>query len=179
MACDNDGVKRATRYKAEVFHTATGATVWEFLAHDNPPAGVAQALARGGFGYRRASTPSDEPAGPVFSMLDPDNSIAAGIEFADRRDTARGRVLRHLIANLGVWIPRHKIRSLGGDSGDRRVRELRQLNWPIEMRQLDDDDAWSVRLVIADRPLPPAPPDDGPWEQLSLTDPGRQGGAGS
>lgn len=143
-------MKRATRWKAEVVD-GDGNVLWEVLAHDWPILAAQAALAQAGLKVRRASTPRKDPSSLVYSDLDPENSIKAAREHAERHETQVGNVLLFLLDHAGEWIARDVVRRVGGDSGDRRVRELRQRNWPIEMEQLGEARAWHVRLVLPAR----------------------------
>jgi hypothetical protein len=141
------GEKRATRWKAEVVD-GEGHVVWEVLAHDWPEQKMQAALAFAGLKVRRASTPQKEATTLLYSELDPENSIKAAREHAARNETLTGNTLMFLLDHDAEWVDRDVVRRIGGDSGDRRVRELRQRNWPIEMEQLGEARAWHVRLVL-------------------------------
>ena len=142
-------MKRATRWKAEVVNG--NGVAWEVLVHDFPDAALRSALDRAGFKVRRASAPRDDDELPmVYSELDPVTSIEAAREHAGRRETQIGNVLLHLLDHRGEWVTRETIRAVGGDSGDRRVRELRDRNWPIDISQRIEGAAWHVRLALSD-----------------------------
>jgi hypothetical protein len=98
----------------------------------------------------------------TYSELDPAESIAAAREHAARRETQLGHALLLLLARAGTWVDRDDIRAVAGDSGDRRVRELRDRNWPIEIKQLTPERAWSVRLNL------PAPAAVTSWHEPEL-----------
>ena len=61
----------------------------------------------------------------IYSAYDPENSIKAAREYATRRKTHVGNTLMLLLDHAGEWVARDDVRRAGGDSGDRRVRELR------------------------------------------------------
>lgn len=138
-----------TRYKVEIVDGVTDEALWDALVTEDPPQAVRIALADRGLGWRRATEGGRVSKVPLFGEGDPANSIRAAIEFADRRETKNGEVLRLLIKHVNRWVPRHAVRAVGGDSGDRRVRECRQANWPIETKQIGDKEAWHVRLHVA------------------------------
>lgn len=150
--------KRATRFKAEV-QDSNGDVVWEVLVHDWPSAKLASLLRLNGFAVRQPDKPTAEPKHPfpVYSALDPANSITAFHEFAARRTTKNVRMLDYLLKIPGVWVEREIVREIAGDSGDRRYRELRQYGWPIEIMQQKDGRPWAVRLNV---PWPLSEPDD-------------------
>jgi hypothetical protein len=141
--------KRATRFKAEVYDS-NGNVVWEVLVHDWPSPNLAALFRLNGFAVRQPSKPPAQPRDPfpVYSLLDPANSIRAFEEFAARRVTKTVAMLEYLLKIPGVWVERNVIRQVAGDSGDRRVRELRQYGWPIEIQQQADGKPWAVRLNI-------------------------------
>lgn len=146
--------KRPTRYKTEVVDTE-GNVAWEVLTHDAPVPALRVALHQQGFTVRRASQP--KVSGPLpltYSTLDPAESVRAAVEHAVRHETQVGNALLLLIHRMPDWVSRNEIRKVAGDSGDRRVRELRQRNWPIEIEQLRAGDAWHVRLNINNEPKP-------------------------
>lgn len=64
-------------------------------------------------------------------------------------NTAKGRVLALLRDNQGRWVPKDDLRSVGGDNGDRRLRELRAEGWPIQMRRDPEhpDGTWQYMLT--------------------------------
>lgn len=142
--------KPASRFKAEIVDE-DGNVLWEVLAHDLPGMRFKLALVRDGLKVRRASTPSNGLVGPDYSELDPEESIEAAYEHFDRSDSQRNKVLMLLLAyakDPNPWVSRKDIRRVGGDSGDKRVRELRALNWPTEISQLVPGQAWYVRLNL-------------------------------
>ena len=139
-------MKRATRYKAEV-RDLEGTLHWEVLVHDGPTAHLRSVLRNAGFDVVRAASPLADRDDPLnYSDLDPVSSIKAAREHAARRPTQRAKVLLLLLEQAPLWVSRSRIREVGGDSGDKRARELRALNWPIEIRQLDRNAAWHIRL---------------------------------
>ena len=143
--------KLPTRFKAEVLDRHDR-VAWEVLVHDLPSAALRSALFSAGYRVQRATYPDQSPDLPMtFSAADPVNSVLAALEHHDRRPTQLSSVLRLLIDRSPEWIGRGEVRKAGGDQGDRRVRELRQRNWPIETRQLDSREAWHVRLVLPER----------------------------
>lgn len=140
--------KRPTRWKAEVIDR-DGHVLWEILVNYLPDPTLRADLHRLGYRIRRANVPKiGGPLPMVYSELDPAASVAAAREHADRRETQLGNALLLLLDADGGWVPRAAIRRVAGDSGDRRVRELRERNWPVEIRQLVDGDPWSVRLIL-------------------------------
>jgi hypothetical protein len=141
--------KRATRFKAEVLDSDDN-VVWEVLVHDWPSPKLAALFRLHGFKARQPVKPSTEPKDPfpVFSPLDPANSIRAFEEFAARRDTKTVRMLEYMLKIPGVWIEREVVRQVAGDSGDRRYRELRQNGWPVEIQQQRGGLPWAVRLNV-------------------------------
>lgn len=144
------GEKLASRFKAEITDE-DGNVLWEVLAHDLPGMKLRLALTRSGMKVRRASAPSNGPVGPDYSESDPEESIEAAYEHYDRSDSQRDRVLMLLLAyakDPEPWVSRKDIRRVGGDSGDKRVRELRALNWPVEILQLAPHQPWHVRLNL-------------------------------
>ena len=156
--------KRPTRWKAEVVDVTTGEVAWEVLVHDFPEASLRAALGTMKFAIRRANAPKlSGSLGLVYSELDPRSSIDAAREHAARRETQMGNALMLLLDRAGDWVPRSDIRKVAGDSGDRRVRELRDRNWPIEIRQLAEGEPWHVRIV-----LPSHVDDREPWHEPKL-----------
>jgi hypothetical protein len=142
--------KAATRAKYEV-RDGDGVTHWEILATVFPDLPLRHALATVGYTVHKVSKPKRGlPSLPVYSELDPANSILAAREADARRSTNDTRVLVYMIAHTGEWIDRETIRKVGGDQGDRRARSLRDVNWPIETRQLNPGEAWHVRLNLPD-----------------------------
>lgn len=144
--------KRPTRYKLEIVNE-TGGVVYDMLVTEPVPAPIRHALRRLGMHVRRPVVAGDPDRHLVYSELDPQASIAAAHEAHERRATKRSAVLMLLLALNGAWISRDRIREVGGDSGDRRVRELRQDGWPIEIQQRTEKMAWACRLNLtgADR----------------------------
>lgn len=143
--------KRATRWKGEVVDP-DGEVMWEVLVHDLPDPALRSALIVAGYRVRRATPPKTTGPLPLnFSEHDPEASIEAAREHTARRESQLGNALMLLIDQAGKWVPRSAIRRVAGDQGDRRVRELRARNWPIETKQLNDGEAWHVRLVIPPR----------------------------
>lgn len=139
--------KRPTRFRLDVVD-GNGNVVWDVLVTDMPPAEILTGLRSRGLSVRRPVVKGDPDRHLIYSELDPAASIAAAREFMTRRTTKRSEVLRYLLDFPGQWIPRDKIRQIGGDSGDRRVRELRQDGWPIEISQQRDNMPWSCRLNL-------------------------------
>lgn len=140
--------KRPTRWKAEIVDH-DDAVLWEVLVHDFPEPILRSDLSRLGYRIRRATSPKlSAPLGFVYSELDPKASIIAAREHHVRRETQMSNALMLLLDRAPNWVPRSEVRRVAGDSGDRRVRELRERNWPIEIRQLDPGDAWHVRINI-------------------------------
>lgn len=141
--------KRATRFKAEVYDP-DGNVVWEVLVHDWPSPNLANLFRLNGFAVRQSVKPSAAPKDPfpVYSTLDPSNSIKAFEEFAARRATKNVKMLNYMLKIPGVWIERQVVREVAGDSGDRRYRELRQYGWPVEIQQQKDGKPWAVRLNL-------------------------------
>ena len=139
--------KRPTRFKAEVVN-GNDDDVWEVLVHDFPSTNIRSAFARAGLTIRRASVPRNGPLSLNYSDLDPAASVEAAREHAARRETQLGNALMLLIDRAGEWVSREDIRRAAGDSGDRRVRELRDRNWPVEISQRVEGAAWHVRLVL-------------------------------
>lgn len=136
-----------TRRKYEI---TRGDYVWSPLANEDPSSRLIRVLEDGGYTVSDP-LPYKDPdyKGPQFRTSDPINSVVAAFEADKRTSTARLKVLVYLLANNGHWISRNKIREIGGDSGDRRYRELRdQGNWPIETRQFHDGEPWRVRLNL-------------------------------
>lgn len=141
--------KRATRFKAEVLDSDDN-VVWEVLVHDWPSANLAALFRLNGFKVRQPVKPPAAPKDPfpVYSSLDPANSIKAFEEFAARRATKTVAMLEFMLKLPGVWIEREVVRNVAGDSGDRRYRELRQYGWPVEIQQQRDGKPWAVRLNL-------------------------------
>lgn len=149
--------KRATRFKVEVVDR-NGVVLWEVLAHDMPVGKLTNVLSAYDYKIRRVRTPTVGGTLPLtYSELDPENSIIAAREYASRRDTHVGNALLLLLDRAPDWVPREQVRKAGGDSGDRRVRELRQRGWPIEIKQLSPGDAWHVRLALPGMEAPERP----------------------
>jgi hypothetical protein len=140
-------VKRATRYKAEVVN-GNGDVVWEVLVRDMPPMSVAEALRVHGFKVRRANEMGERSERPVFSLLDPSNSVKAAIEADARRATKAGNVIRLLIDHRNQWVSRAEIEAVGGKSADRRAREWREAGWKIDIGQLAPGEPWAYRLNL-------------------------------
>lgn len=140
--------KRATRYKLEFADTVTGAVLWDALVTEQPHVEILTALRARGIKVRRPVVKGDANDLLVFSRLDPDASIVAAREAHARRATKRSAVLMRLLQADGGWVTRTDVRDVGGDSGDRRVRELRQVGWPIEIAQQREGQAWACRLRI-------------------------------
>ena len=137
-----------TRRKYEI--SRRGLVVWSVLASKAPSARLRSILDDAGYTVS-APLPYDDPNynGPHYRNSDPANSIIAALEASKRMSTARLKVLVHLLANNGRWVSRNEIREAGGDSGDRRVRELRdEGNWPIETEQIHEGEPWYVRLNL-------------------------------
>jgi hypothetical protein len=146
----NDGDKPASRFKGEIVDRE-GNVIWEVLAHEYPGLRVQLALRKAGLKFCRASTPRSGPLPMNYSEDDPEESIEAAYEHYDRRDTQTAKVLMLLLAyakDPDPWVSRKDIRRVGGDSGDRRVRDLRAMNWPVEISQLKPGEAWHVRLNL-------------------------------
>lgn len=142
-------MKRATRFKAEVLDS-DGNVVWEVLVHDWPSQNLAALFRLNGFRVRQPDKPPASPREPfpVYSSLDPQTSIRAFEEFAARRHTKTVAILEMMLKIPGVWIERNVVRQVAGDSGDRRVRELRQYGWPVEIQQQAEGLPWAVRLKL-------------------------------
>jgi hypothetical protein len=156
--------KRATRWKAEVVHGSTDEVQWEVLVHDFPEPALRTALGTLGFKIRRANTPKlSGPLPYVYSELDPKASITAAREHAVRRETQMGNALMLLLDRANEWVPRADVRKVAGDSGDRRVRELRDRNWPIAIAQLNEGEPWHVKME-----LPRHFDDREPWDEPKL-----------
>lgn len=142
--------KRGTRVKYHVVNKSDD-VVWDVLATELPSRRLMRVLAAEGYTVVRTSGKKVEYRGPTYSSADPSSSVVAAIEAADRADTLRNRVLLLLIRRNGTWVSRENVRLVGGDSGDRRVRELRdEGDWPIEIKQLKDGQPWVVRLDLDD-----------------------------
>ena len=155
-------MKRPTRYKAEVLDRE-GVVRWEVLVHDLPDQTLTTALRSIGYRVQRAVEP--RIAGPLpltYSERDPANSVRAAREYASRHDRKISNVLVLLIDRSGEWVSKDEICKVGGDQGDKRARELRQRNWPIEVRQLRAEQSWHYRLNLH---LPP--PEPPPWRPPS------------
>lgn len=154
--------KRATRFKVEFFIDDSEEPAWDALVTEMPPTGLLPSYVT----CKRTTPKKSNYSGPVYSELDPQQSVDAAIEHAERRDTKRGAVLMMLINRNGLWQTRSRIRAVGGDSGDRRVRELRdQGGWPIEIKQFHEGDTWQVRMNMPGKETtrainPHNPPED-------------------
>ena len=141
--------KRPTRFKIELVDHR-GVVIWDALVTEFPPPGIRAMLADQGVTARRPARTTGSTAAQnlIYSELDPESSIRAAQEFAARRETKLGEVIMLLLARRNRWVDRDAIREVGGDSGDRRVRELRSVGWPIEINQTKAGAAWSCRLVV-------------------------------
>lgn len=139
--------KRPTRYRLEVCDHM-GRVVWDMLVTEQPPAPVLLALNVRNLNVRRPTVKGDPDRHLVYSRLDPQASITAAHEAHARRATKRSAVLMLLLRHCGGWVARDEVRAVGGDSGDRRVRELRQDGWPIEISQTREGMAWACRLMV-------------------------------
>ena len=141
--------KPATRFKGEIIDL-DDTVIWDALVHEEPPLRVRAALASKGLKFRRANKPSDGPAGPDFSELDPENSIEAAYEHHDRSPSQRTRVLMLLLAHAkgpDPWVTLKDLRRVGGEHGDKRGRELRDLGWPVEKRPAAGK-AWDTSINL-------------------------------
>lgn len=141
-------MKRATRYRVEVVDKQ-GVVLWEVLVHNMPDQRLTNVLRS--FGYIVRPVNPRNQVGPLpltYSDLDPETSIRAAREYASRRDTHLGNALVLLIDHAPYWVSRDQVRKVAGDQGDRRVRELRQRGWPVEIRQLHPGEAWHVRMLL-------------------------------
>jgi len=81
---------------------------------------------------------------------DPSNSHEAIERYEPKRGTARERVLTYLRAHIGEWVdaPALTTFEVGGFGGTRRLRELRDMGWPIETRPSPDGtNTWQHRLL--------------------------------
>lgn len=136
-----------SRYKIDIVSQVDGRVVFDALVTEMPPREVLNALSNAALTVRRANQPGHVGDAPLYRADDPARSISAALDFAARRDTAIGRVLALLIRESPRWVSREAIRHAGGDSGDRRVREIRSAGWPVESKRLDDQ-LDSVRLPL-------------------------------
>lgn len=87
---------------------------------------------------------------PIVRNADPSTAHVAAARFQPKRDSAKGRVLAYLQARLGEWVdaPELTAREVGGFAGTRRMRELREVGWPIETRpHPDGSNVWQHRLL--------------------------------
>ena len=141
--------KKPTRFKVE-FVDAEGVELWEALIAEYPPWEIRRVLDAAGITVRRTSPTRDKEAEQViYSELDPVSSIEAAHEYISRTDNNNlAHVLQLLLARRNQWVQRSEIRAVGGDQGDRRVRALRKVGWPIETMQEAPRKPWSVRLVL-------------------------------
>ena len=136
-----------SRYKIDIVSQVDGRVVFDALVTEMPPREVLNALSNAALTVRRTNEPGHAGDAPLYRADDPARSIHAALDFAARRDTAIGRVLALLIRESPRWVSRDEIRRAGGDSGDRRVREIRSAGWPVESKRLDGQ-MDSVRLPL-------------------------------
>jgi len=127
-----------------------GTVVWTIGATSLPKSTRFQRmLIDNGYSIERPTGKKVIYKGPMFSHSDPESSVRAAIEAADRVDNMRNRLLLHFIRYNGKWQTRDRVRLIGGDQGDRRARELRdEGDWPIEIKQFHDGEPWRYRLNL-------------------------------
>lgn len=103
---------------------------------------------------RRYNPPPAWP--PIVANDDPWTSHVAAERIEPKRGTRRAQVLDRLRAAAGAWVPGVDLatRDCGGSEGLKRIRELRQLGWPVERRPIRGPGrtAWEYRLPVADDP---------------------------
>lgn len=102
-----------------------------------------------GFDLDVAQGPDGQQPPPIVGNDDPENSHEAAERFEPVRDSARGRVLAYLRDHYGEWVdaPVLTHEDVGGFGGTRRLRELREMGWPIETQPHPSiDNRWQHRL---------------------------------
>lgn len=134
--------KPPVRFRIE-FVDPDGNTVWHCLASSLPP------------DLRCCRPVRPSPRGRADSQLiysehDPLASVIAARQAALHRATCRSLCLNLLIdAHFDGTgpVPKRKLQEVGGDSADRRVRELRADGWPIET-VVNPDGAWHYQINL-------------------------------
>ena len=87
---------------------------------------------------------------PIVRTDDPGTAHEAAQRYQPKRDSAKGRVLAYLQQRIGQWVdaPELVTPEVGGFAGTRRMRELRDVGWPIETRpKPDGSNTWQHRLL--------------------------------
>ena len=141
---------RTTR-KVEIVD-ANGVVFWAVNATGLPRSGGAVDSALRAAGLR--AVVANAPVGPSrfainYSDLDPTASIDAAREHHDKRATQVSSLLMLLLSRPGHWFTREDVRKVAGDSGDRRFREIRDANWPVESRP-GENRTHEVRINFPD-----------------------------
>ena len=88
------------------------------------------------------------PVTALYRAEDPPNAGIAADAYEPIRGTARERVAAFLQDHQDEWVDMTTLRlpSIGGSSGDRRARELRQMGHPVENRQSPESpNIWQWR----------------------------------
>lgn len=114
-----------------------GTVYWAVNATGLPRSGgrVDAALKAAGLTARIANAPVGKTRfAVVYSTLDPVASIEAARAHHAKRETQVSSLLMLLLSRPGHWFSREDVRKVAGDSGDRRFREIRDANWPVESR---------------------------------------------
>lgn len=92
---------------------------------------------------------------PVVRTDDPASAHVAAERYEPKRDSAKGRVLAYLRERIGQWVDAPELTrpEVGGFAGTRRLRELRDVGWPIETRPKPDaTNTWQHRLLPEEQP---------------------------
>lgn len=92
---------------------------------------------------------------PNVRADDAETAQEAADRYEPKRGTARARVLDYLRARTGEWVDAPELTdpSVGGFGGTRRLRELREVGWPIETRpKPDTTNTWQHRLLAEGSP---------------------------
>jgi len=78
-------------------------------------------------------------SGRLARASDPPSSHEGARRIEPKRGTRKAEVLSKLLADPYTWIPAEELHtaSCGGSDGLRRVRELRNMGWDIEVRYLE------------------------------------------
>ena len=97
------------------------------------------------------SGPIPAPKRPVYALVrntDPATSRLGAALIAPKRGTRMGQVWQALKTADGAWVPGHDLctQVCGGAAGLRRLRELREIGWPVEARVLDSGSEY--RMVL-------------------------------
>ena len=124
-----------------------GGMTWEVSAASEPPSWLR--MAGVSVEAMQSAGSEDAPLGPNYDGSA--NSVRAAILYEPRRVNNRHKVLVYLLRNTHRWVPNSELRSVGGGSADRRLRELDEQGWPIARRPPQDSvgSEWGYCLDLS------------------------------